>query len=479
MSRHLVKPMLTPVVLATALAVTGVPGAALAAQAQSTPPSWAPRLDSVAATELTRSRAPGFTVAVVANGVLVYAKGYGVANVETGQPMQADMLLRVGSVAKMVTGSMLAELASRGQLEMQAPISRYVPSLAGRRVGTVTTHQLMTHNAGWLDNAVAYGRRGESALGEVMREVADSLFFTDPGRTYSYSNPGISMAGYVGEAATGRRFATLVDSLVLRPVGMSRSTFNPMLAMTHPLAMGHDLVPGGAARLVRPMTDNSAQWPAGFLFTSAPEMARFAIMLMQGGQIESRPALSADAVRRMTTGYVLQPTGGLPDDSSYYAYGLAIGRRGQERSWAHGGAINGYSANVIMLPDRRAAVIVLANAGGVSFDVLEREALALAAGIALPAPAVRTTSAPTAAQRAMLMGRYGQGATSVEIAEADGQLVLRQGPTTLPIQAEADRRFVAAQGSVRQMIQVQVQDGRAAYLHIGGRALARREATTR
>lgn len=473
------KPMHSPVRFASALAIAGLLAAREAAHAQSTAPSWAPRLDSVAAAELTRSRAPGFTVAVVANGALVYAKGYGVANVETGQPMQADMLLRVGSVAKMVTGSMLAELASRGQLEMQAPISRYLPSLAGRRVGTVTTHQLMTHNAGWLDNAVAYGRRGESALGEVMREVSDSLFFTDPGRTYSYSNPGISMAGYVGEAATGRRFATLVDSLVLRPMGMVRSTFNPMLAMTHPLALGHDLVPGARARLVRPMTDNSAQWPAGFLFTSAPEMARFAMALMQGGQLDGRPVLSADAVRRLTTGYVLQPTGGLPDDSSYYAYGLAIGRRARERSWTHGGAINGYSANMIMLPERRAAVIVFANAGGVSFDALEREALSLAAGVTVPAAPVRTATAPTAAQRTMLVGRYGQGSTTVEVTETDGQLVLRQGPMALPIQSEAERRFVAAQGSVRQVIQVQVENGRAAYLHIGGRAFARREAAPR
>jgi CubicO group peptidase (beta-lactamase class C family) len=414
-------------------------------------------------------------VAVVANGVLAYAKGYGVANVETGQPMQADMLLRVGSIAKMTTGAMLAELAVRGQLELQAPISRYVPTLAGRRVGSVTTHQLMTHNAGWLDNAIAYGRRGESALGEVMREVSDSLFFTDPERTYSYSNPGISMAGYVGEAAAGRRYATLMDSLIMRPFGMARSTFNPMLAMTHPLALGHDLVPGSRARLVRPMTDNSAQWPAGFLFTSAPEMARFTIALMNAGQLEGRTVLSADAVRRVTTGYVLQPTGGLPDDSSYYGYGLSIGRRQGERSWTHGGSINGYSANVVMLPDRRAAVIVFANAGGVSFDALERQALALAAGVTLPAPPVRATSVPTAAQRAMLVGRYSQGGTAVEVAEVDGQLVLRQGPMTLPIQAEASRRFVTIQGTTRQLIQVQVEAGRAAFLHLGGRALARRD----
>jgi len=180
--------------------------AASTAEAQ-TAPAWAPALDSVVNAALASSRAPGATVAVVSNGQLVYAKGYGLANVETKQPMTADMLLRVGSVTKMFTGATLASLVEDKLLDMDKPISTYVPSLAGKRVGTVTTQQLMTHSAGWLDNAVAYGRMGEGALGEVMREVSDTMFFTDAGRTFSYSNPSISMAGYVAEMAGKKRYA--------------------------------------------------------------------------------------------------------------------------------------------------------------------------------------------------------------------------------------------------------------------------------
>jgi len=145
--------------LTAALLLLPAPG-----QAQSAP-AWAPVLDSVVNAALATSRAPGATVAVVHNGRLVYARGYGLANVETRQPMTADMLLRVGSVTKMFTGAMLASLAEQGQIDMGAPISRYVTSLAGKRVGTVSTHQLMTHSAGWIDNAVAYGRMGEAPWG--------------------------------------------------------------------------------------------------------------------------------------------------------------------------------------------------------------------------------------------------------------------------------------------------------------------------
>ena len=190
----------------------------------------------------------------------------------------------------------LAELAEQNRIDMTKPIGDLVPSLKGKRVGAVTTQQLMTHSAGWLDNAVPYGRMGEGALGEVMREVSDTLFYTEPGRTFSYSNPSISMAGYVGEMAGKQRFAALVESLVMRPAGMRLSTFKPLDALTYPIAMGHEAGTKGVAggmQIVRPMPENTAQWAAGFLFATAPELARYTIALMNGGMIDGAQAFSA------------------------------------------------------------------------------------------------------------------------------------------------------------------------------------------
>ena len=183
--------------LALLLLAPGLP----AASAQSTP-DLAP-LDTLIVSELARTGTPGASVAVVVGGRIAYAKGFGVADVERGDPVTTETLFRVGSVTKMFTGALLAHLAEAGRIDLQAPISRYVPELAGKRVGTVTAHQLLTHTAGWLDNAVPYGRMGEGALGEVMTEVGDTLFITEPGRVLSYSNPGYSMLGFVAERAGG------------------------------------------------------------------------------------------------------------------------------------------------------------------------------------------------------------------------------------------------------------------------------------
>lgn len=461
-------------VAATAFVVAAVT-TPMAADAQGTP-AWAPTLDSVVTAALAMSRAPGATVAVVHNGLLVYTKGYGLANVETRQPMTADMLLRVGSVTKMFTGAMLASMAEQKLINVTAPIGTYVTSLNGKRVGTVTTHQLMTHNAGWIDNAVAYGRMGEGALGEVMREVGDTLFFTDAGRTFSYSNPSISMAGYVAEVAGKKRFATLVEEHVLRRAGMKLSTFKPLDALTWPTAMGHLVSgPNNPPTIVRPFTENTAQWAAGFLFSSAPELARFTIALMIAGQPDVAYPFPTNVVRRMTTGYVPHP-GGSGLDSAMYAYGLVVGRTSMfgssERVWTHGGAINGYNADVYMLPDRRTAVITLVNGPGSGIPGIRMKALELAVGTTPTGRAPAETRELTAAERAQLVGRYAQGRNVVEIREVDGKAVLLQNGLTVPLLRSGTTDIVgAAPGALRMF--TRVENGQVTFLYSGSRALAR------
>lgn len=450
---------------------------ASSAKAQ-TAPAWAPALDSVVNATLASSRAPGASVAVVHNGQLVYAKGYGLANVETKQPMTSDMLLRVGSVTKMFTGATIASLMEEGKLNVLAPISTYIPSLAGKRVGEVTTHQLMTHNAGWIDNAVAYGRMGESALGEVMREVTDTMFFTEAGRTFSYSNPSISMAGYVAEVAGKKRFATLVEERTLRRTGMSLSTFKPLEALTWPTAMGHLVAgPNNPPTIVRPMTENTAQWAAGFLFSSAPELARFTIALMTSGQPDMAWGISPSVVKRMTTGAVAHP-GGSGIDSAMYGYGLVVGSTTlfgkRERVWSHGGAINGYTSDVYMLPDRMTSVVVLVNGPGGAIPGIRLKALELATGVTPKGRPADTVRELTATERAELVGKYAMGRTVLELKEENGKLLLVQNGVSLPLMRSGDRELLGSapgQGAVR--LYTRVENGRATYLYSGSRALAR------
>jgi CubicO group peptidase (beta-lactamase class C family) len=474
----------SPAVRSGALALLAIATPALlAAQAPAPHPAWAPALDSLVASELARTGTPGVQVAVVVDGRLAYTRGYGVADVETGRPVTERTLFRVGSVTKMVTGAVLAQLAADGRLDLAAPVGTYVPELAGRRVATVTAHQLLTHTAGFLDNAIPYGRMGEGALGEVFREITDTLFFTDPGRVLSYSNPGFSFAGYVAEMAGKARFGTLADQLVLRPLGMPRATFRPLAALTYDFSQGH-VGPAPAAApaagaapapppvtIVRPFTENTAQWAAGFLMASAGEMAAFTIAVMDSGRFEGRQVLAPDAVRRLTTGHAAIPG----DSTARYGYGLTVARRGALRIWQHGGSINGFDAQVTMFPDRKVAVLVFDNRSGAPLrgivDLVTR-----GVGIELPPPAPPAPPRDaTAAERAAIAGTYRQGGTTVRFAEEGGKLVLRQEVGAYEARlVGADQVVVTMPGGGATPFHLVRDDaGRVAYLHRGLRALAR------
>ncbi len=452
-------------ILASALLV-GVPERA-AAQA----PAWAAALDSAVAAEMARTRTPGAQVAVVVDGKLAYTRAYGVADIETGRAVTESTLFRVGSVTKMVTAATLNQLVAMGKLDLNAPISTYVTELAGRRVGTVTTHQLLTHSAGWLDNAVAYGRMGEGALGEVMREVGDSLFFTTPATVISYSNPGYSMAGYVAERAGGARFGALADLHVLRKMGMPRATFRPLEAMTQDFSQGHVGGPNLPGVIVRPFTENTAQWSAGFLFASAAEMARFTIAMMDGGMLDGTRVMDAATVTRMTTGHMAIPGSA----TARYGYGLSLDTRSGMRVWQHGGSINGFDAQVTMFPDRKVAVIVLDNRGGAPMQGLIDLVAKGTMGITPPVPpALPPDRTGTPAERALVVGTFKQGTTSVQIVEENDGLVFVQG-ARIPAKLVGEDRLaiVAPSGERTVLLVVRGANGRVEYLHQGLRALAR------
>jgi CubicO group peptidase (beta-lactamase class C family) len=422
--------LLAALVLLTALLFGGLALLSRPAAAQSTDSDWQQRLDSAITAEMGRTLTPGVQVAVAHNGRIIYAKAYGVADIETSRPLTNASLLRIGSVTKMVTGAVAAELAEQGKLDLRAPISRYVPSLDGKKVGTVTTHQLLTHTAGWLDNAVAYGRMGEGALGEVMREVTDTMFSHEPGRIISYSNPGYSMAGYVLERAGGDRYATLVDRMVLRPTGMPHASFRPLEVMTRDFSQG-----------------------------------------------DGQRVLSEGAVRRMTT-----PDPAIPGDSTArYAYGLLIANVDGIRVWQHGGSINGFDANLTMFPDEKLAIVVLDNRSGPSVGGTGGIVYRGVTGRALPAntaAATPTERMPTAEERRAIAGSYRFGPLRIEIAEQGDTLVFRQGGGQFGVRMlGADRLRVMIPPGLgqRDVLLVRGADGRVAFLHQSLRAIPRVE----
>jgi CubicO group peptidase (beta-lactamase class C family) len=353
--------------------------------------------------ELAAAKVPGAAVALVRGDSVVYAGGIGAASVETGAPVTADMLFQVGSASKVLTALLLAVLAEQGALRLDAPARTYVSGLPPR-LGALTLHQLLSHSSGLRDVPGAGGLHDEGALAAYPRTWTAEWAPLLPG-LFSYSNAGYALAGLAAQEAAGKPFADLARERVLAPLGMERTTYRPLEALTRPAAVGHAAPPGQEPRRIPSYADDTRLWPAGYAWSSARDMARLLAALMADGRVGGRQALPAAAVARVRGRHVEVPN--LFTDAAY-GYGLFTGTwRGVPSVW-HDGQMDGFGALVRILPARGLGVVVLLNREGVRPDRIADLGFA-ALGVAwpeAPAPAAKPEVTMSAAEMASYAGRY-------------------------------------------------------------------------
>ncbi len=411
-------------------------------------------LEKVAREELEATRTAGAAVAIVRGDQVVFSKGLGAASVETGAPVTPDMLFRLGSTTKMFTAAAVVSLAEDGKLKLDAPVGEYLPGLAPR-VARLTAHQLLTHTAGLWDEAVMFGPHDEQALGTGIRTWTDGRLFTEPGRIYSYSNPGYWVAGFLAEQAAGKPYADVVRERLFEPLGMKRSTFRPTMAMTWPLAQGHD---AGRA-VIRPAADNASGWPAGSMFSSVEDLSRWVMAFL------NRRVLPASLYDKMATGHVA-----VPGSDRRYGYGLGLETRRGVRLVEHGGSRAGYGSWIGMAPEHKVGVIVLINKSGGTLPRTVQKALELMLPLAPRRETPKPALAMTEAEMKRYAGVYSQPGARVELAVREGKLIMKGEAGERAVTRVGELRFSAGAG---EFTLVPDQTGGIEFLFRGGRALRR------
>jgi len=216
----------------------------------------------------------------------------------------------------------------------------------------------MNHTAGFPTEVNDHGRRDCEALSRRVRdEIPYYPLLFPPGRLWSYSNPGIDILGYIIATEVGTSFPVAMDQILFGPLEMMRTTFDPTVAMTYPLALSHDLDETGALRVRHKFAENAGEHPDGFAMSTVLDLANFAIMHMQGGCFKESQFLTADAVAQMHE----------PSVDLYLTRGTEYGLtfftemyKGIRRVW-HEGAIDRFGSKLIMMPTAGTAVIFLCN----------------------------------------------------------------------------------------------------------------------
>jgi len=333
-------------------------------------------------------RVPALVAGVVRDGALAHVSG-------TTEP---DIQYRIGSITKTMTAALVLMLRDEGRLALDDPLPRHLP---GTAVGDVTLRQLLGHAAGLQREPEGdwWERSAGQELDAFLVDVTGDKVAYPPYRGYHYSNLGYGLLGAVLTRVTGQSWADLLTERLLAPLGMRRTTYEP----TEPYARGYVVHPWHGTLREEPRHDAKAMAPAGQLWSTVDDLARWAAFLT-----DPDPSLLAPrTVAEMCAPVVLSD---LESWTAGHGLGVELWRRGDRVYIGHTGSMPGYLAVLAVHRASRTGVVAFANAytlygttiaefgQDLLTTVLDRE----------PAPAVpwRPAASPPPAEVAPLCGDW-------------------------------------------------------------------------
>lgn len=321
---------------------------------------------------LELTQIPGLAIAVLEDREVAYTGGFGVTSLEDGAlPVTPQTLFRIGSLTKLITATLVMRLVQEGVVDLDAPVCNYISWLTlsePEAARQITLQLLLSHTSGLTSDARPWGDRYPHALEEYVRNgISGYPLAARPGARFQYSNPGFSLAGYVAEAVTGKPYTDLVSEWVFGPLQMQRSTFDPLVAMTYPLAQGHRVAGDGSLRVDHRFVDNPAHYPAGFAMSTVLDLANFAAMHLQGGEFRGMPVLSRALVDLMHTARA-----DTEDRDVRCALPFMVRRSHGQRCLFHDGAVPHFRAELALLPECGAGIVLVWNAAVDGPEVLIR-----------------------------------------------------------------------------------------------------------
>jgi CubicO group peptidase (beta-lactamase class C family) len=359
--------------LAAARAVLAVAWLASPALAKEKPRPLA-GLDGHVARAMKEFAVPGLSVAVVKDGRVAHAKGYGVRRVGEAAAVDADTLFGIASNTKAMTCAAISMLADEGRLDWDDPVTKHLPDFQMYDpwvTREVTLRDLVTHRAGlglgqgdlmWWP-ATDFTRR------EIVRGIRHLKPATSFRSRYAYSNVMYVAAGEVVAEVAGRSWDEFLRERLFAPLGMTRS--NTSVSANRDNAAAPHLVVKGSLTAVAPMqADNCGA--AGAVNSSANDMARWVRMLVEcarpGAAATEGCLLKPDSIKRMWTAQIAlsppEPAPGLEALRSNFAgYGLGFGLRDYRgrKLVSHTGGLPGYVSQVTLVPEERLGIVVLTN----------------------------------------------------------------------------------------------------------------------
>lgn len=346
-------------------------------------PAQEPRLSDAKRTQIeaavskfmTSTHVPGVSVAVVENGTLEWADGFGFADLENNVPASEHTLFRLGSISKPLTATGAMELWEQGKLDLDAPVQKYCPAFPQKQA-PITTRLVMGHLAGIRhyksgsqdDPEVGNTKHFDDPIQAGLDFFKNDPLVSDPGKQFHYSTQGYTVVGCVMEGASGAKYVDFMLHHVFAPAHMDHTQADNRFAIIPYRTRFYQKTKSGTVENAD-FLDSSYKIPGGGWLSSADDMARFEVAILSDGLM--KPAT------RDLMWTPLKPSEG---KANGYALGWGTFTEDGIRYVGHSGGQQGTSTDFLIAPEQRAGVVVLTNMEEVNPNQLSKEILKILLG---------------------------------------------------------------------------------------------------
>jgi CubicO group peptidase (beta-lactamase class C family) len=341
-------------------------------------------LDTAIARVLKDWHAAGCAVAVVEKNKVLYAKGFGYKDYENKTPVTANTLFAIGSCTKAFTASLLGMLNKDDKVDLDKPVSTYLPGLKfynDEMTAKITLRDMMCHRTGLPRHDLSWYLFTTQSRDSLLQRIAYMEPSAGLREKWQYNNFMFMLQGLVVEKITGKSWEDNIREKIFAPLGMTGSDVSiDELTKSNDIAVGYNVKKDS---IIHKMDyyHIDAMGPAGSINSSVTDMAKWVTAWINNGKVNGTEIIPAAYISQAISSQMVI-SGGLPEKEtpeshlSNYGFGWIISSYYGHYRVQHGGNIDGFSANTCLFPSDSIAIIVLCNQNGSAVPTIVRNIIA-------------------------------------------------------------------------------------------------------
>jgi len=368
------------------------------------------------------------SVLVSQNGKKILSKGYGMANYELDVPNKPDTKFRIGSVTKQFTATAVMQLAERGALKLEDPLSKYVPEYPKDVADKITIHHLLTHTSGIFnytrDPEFFKNMRVKMSLTELIAKFKDKPLDFEPGTKFNYSNSGYILLTVIVEKASGKPYEQFLKENIFQPLGMNNTGYDYTEPILKNRAAGYGYE-GGKIKNADYL-DMSLPAGAGALYSTTEDL-----------YLWDRALYTEKLVKKATMDKIFTT------DKNNYAYGWIVDEQFKHKRITHNGGINGFNSHIARFVNDDVCIVVLSNRIPSAASKIGKDLAAILFGEKYELPVERKTIAVDHKILDTYVGEYQLEPNFILTVTREGNSLMTQatGQSKVEVFAETETRF--------------------------------------